>query len=189
VSNGGLGQECDSPIIGIDAEALTIVKGLGGFAGADDGGEAEFASDDRGMGERTAVIGDDGAEFGEEDGECGVGGAGDEDVADLDLVEVFGTADDSGGALEVTGRGDDALKDIRLGGLWSDRAVHLGLNRHGAVDEVGRIREPVRRDWEAVGLAELGGNISDGVGCPVEISIREFVGARAAGITRGGTLE
>jgi hypothetical protein len=54
------GEHLDGAVAAVDPDPVAAVHEHGGVAASDDGGDAEFAGYDRGVGERRADVGDDG---------------------------------------------------------------------------------------------------------------------------------
>ena len=110
------GALVDEALVALGArhrDFLVRVEKVGGVAGADDGGQAEFAADDGGVRGAAAVVGDDRGRALHDRHPVGVGGLGDENRAVDELVDVLGALDDAHAA------GDDGLADRQAGDQFS----------------------------------------------------------------------
>jgi len=82
-------QYLDGAVAAVDPDPVAAVQEHGGVAATDDGGDAEFAGHDRGVGERRADVGYDCGGAGEDRRPADVGDRGDEDLAVAELGGVL----------------------------------------------------------------------------------------------------
>jgi hypothetical protein len=82
-------QYLDGAIAAVDPDPVAAVQEHGGVAAPDDGGDAEFAGHDRGVGEWRADVGYDRGGAGEDRRPADVGHRGDEDLAVTELGGVL----------------------------------------------------------------------------------------------------
>ena len=79
-------QRLDGAFTAVDSDPVAAAQAHRRVAAADDGGDAELASHDCGMGERRADVSNDGGGAREDRGPADVGRRGDEDLAVAELA-------------------------------------------------------------------------------------------------------
>ena len=79
----------DGAVAAVDPDPVAGVQAHGGVAASDDGGDAEFAGHDRGVGQRRADVGYDCGGAGEDRRPADVGDRGDEDLAVAGVVIIL----------------------------------------------------------------------------------------------------
>ena len=101
-------MRCDGSGGAVDAHQLPLAEALGGVAGADDGGDGEFAGDEGGVCGEGAAVGDDGCGSCEQWRPRRGGRFCDEDVAIAERGEVLRAVHDAYVAGGAAGRGRGA---------------------------------------------------------------------------------
>ena len=82
-------QYLDGAVAAVDPDPVAAVQEHGGVAAPDDGGDAEFAGHDRGVGQWRADVGYDCGGAGEDRRPADVGDRGDEDLAVAGVVIIL----------------------------------------------------------------------------------------------------
>src|SRR5690606_6511138 len=137
----------DGACSAVDGDELAVVQPGGGVAGADDGGDAVLAGDERGVSGEGAAVGDHCGGSGEQwcPGRCGA--PGDEDVPGGEVGEVLWTGDDAdraGRSSCAGGLPDDGCLRGRVGAGCGDCAGDR------VADEPGRLAQGEWSDQAAL---------------------------------------